>query len=344
MPYAPQPEAIYDSILAEREYCTVDGEQIPIRAGVVDEVVAHEGDCYITLERPDGGEHELSGDEPIPPREELLEELVAAQRAFEAEPIRTLKNQFSVSLGPLHYTDTTAHFVVPNAVFEVNPQHGVGNIPEAFQQLGVRAAHLSEGFQIASHLPYHWHEDIGWTITRPEMVGRLSLEKNQDPPDDDMSSRRPPIEECFIANVPSAFPARSFGEATQAPGRLVNEAVAKTEKLQNETLLTKRMAQLVAVERIYAMLETNRDLEVQKDIDTIARETLSISESGLASLQSQRRKRKDQAFETVRTLAESDQFNYIMAEYAETIDELGELAHLGTKYQEEVLNEMPGFY
>ena len=43
-------------------------------------------------------------------------------------------------------------------------------------------------------------------------------------------------------------------------------------------------------------------------------------------------------------MSDSEDFNYVMEEFAETIDELGELAMLGTRYREEVMDEPPGFY
>lgn len=54
--------------------------------------------------------------------------------------------------------------------------------------------------------------------------------------------------------------------------------------------------------------------------------------------------RKHEAFNTVRRPSESDEFNYVMAEFAETIDEVGRLAMFGSAYRQEALDESPGFY
>jgi hypothetical protein len=341
--YPTHPATLYDEIVEDRDYCKVNATTIPIRPEVIDEVVTHAGESEIGLERPDGTTHTLTGDTPIPEREELLEDLLAAQRAFDDLPVSTLNNLYGGRLGPLYYTDTTAHFTVAESIFEARPQRGTGPLPEQFQLLGVKAAHLNEGFKIASSLPHHWVNDLGWEITRSEQY-RSAMEDREIPED-----RAPPIEECFIINVPSVFPAQSFGQATGAPAETVNGAISRTERTLDETLLTKRMTQLDAVEQYHAILEAeagrspikNEELD---DVDTVARRTFHISESGLASLRSQVKERKHKAFQTIRRLADSDDFNYVMEEFAETIDELGELAMLGTQYREEVLDEPPGFY
>lgn len=66
-----------------------------------------------------------------------------------------------------------------------------------------------------------------------------------------------------------------------------------------------------------------------------------LGEPELASLRSQVNTRHREAFQTVRRLSDSDGFNYVMEEFVETIDELGELAMFSTQYREEVLNEPP---
>lgn len=108
------------------------------------------------------------------------------------------------------------------------------------------------------------------------------------------------------------------------------------------------MAQIDAVETHRSVLESEIergqiDAPEPDDVDTVLRATFDITESGLASLRSQVTARRRQAFETVRQRSDSDDFNYVMDEFAETIDELGELALLGTRYREEVLDEPPGF-
>ena len=50
------------------------------------------------------------------------------------------------------------------------------------------------------------------------------------------------------------------------------------------------------------------------------------------------------SFETVRLLSDSPAFDLVMDEHAETVDELGQLARLGTKYRQEVLDKPPAFY
>lgn len=343
MTYATHPESLYDEIIEDREYITVSGTTIPIQTSTIDAIQEFTGETEVQLERPDGSTHTLTGEQPVPGREQLKEELAAAQRAFEGLPVSALNNLYGGRLGPLHYTDTTAHFTVGESIFSARPQRGTGPLPNEFRTLGVKAAHLYEGLEIARSLPHHWVDDIGWEITREETF-RSSREGDEIPED-----RAPPVEESFIINVPSVFPAQSFGQATGAPAEFVNNAISRTERTLDDTLLTKRMAQLDAIEQYYKLYQAegspgNLDQPLTKDVDTVARETFNISESGLASLRSQVKTRKQEAFETVRRLSDSDDFNYVMEEFAETIDELGELAMLGTKYREEVLNEPPGFY
>jgi hypothetical protein len=343
MAYPTHPESLYDEIIDDRDYPTVNSTTIPIRTTVIDDIVTHTGDKEIQLERPDGTTHTLTGDTPIPDRDALLNELVAAQRAFNDLPVSTLNNLYGGRLGPLHYTDQTVHFTVSESIFDARPQRGTGPVPEQFQSLGVKAAHLAEGFEIARNLPHHWVNDLGWEITRAETF--QTAHGNADIPED----RAPPVEKCFVINVPSVFPAQSFGQATGAPAEIVNGAISLTERTLDDTLLTKRMAQLNAIDRRHKMLHSEIDrglIDIQSlpDADTVAQETFHISASGLASLRSQVKDRRRKAFQTVRQLSKSDDFNYVMGEFAETIDELGELAMLGTKYREEVLNEPPGFY
>ncbi|MFC7076112.1 hypothetical protein [Haloarcula halophila] len=345
MAYADHPASLYDEIIEDRDYITVNGTTIPIRTSVIDEITEYTGETEIHLTRPSGDTHTLTAETPIPPRDELLGNLAAAQRAFDDRPVSTLQNLFDARLGPLHYTDTTAHFTVGEAIFDAHGQHGTGPLQGHFQSLGVKAAHLSEGFKIASTLPYHWVDGVGWEITRQELY-RAKMGDGEIPED-----RAPPIEDCFIINVPSVFPAKSFGQATNAPAEIVNRTISRTEQTLAETLLTKRMAQLDAIEQQHALLTTtiergnlDRDLDEVPDLDTVAQQAFGISASGLASLRSQVKDRHNKAFETVRLLSESEDFNYVMEEFAETIDELGELAMLGTRYREEVLDEPPGFY
>lgn len=343
MTYATHPDSLYDEIIEDREYITVSGTIIPLQASTLDAIQEFAGETEVQFERPEGGTHTLTGEHPIPDRDNLEEELAAAQRAFDSLPVSTLNNLYGGRLGPLHYTDSTAHFTVGESIFGARPQRGTGPVPDEFQLLGVKAAHLYEGLEIARSLPHHWIDDVGWEITREEGF-RASMEG-----DDISEDRAPPVEECFIINVPSAFPAQSFGQATGAPAEIVNSAISRTERTLDNTLLTKRMAQLDSIEQYYKMYqaEVNRGLlnqQLTKDVDTVVQETFHISESGLASLRSQVKNRKQEAFETVRRLSDSDDFNYVMEEFAETIDELGELAMLGTKYREEILNEPPGFY
>ncbi|MEE6209504.1 hypothetical protein U3A55_04945 [Salarchaeum sp. III] len=343
MAYATHPDSLYDEIIEDREYITVNGTTIPIQASTIDAIQEFSGETEVHLERTDGGTHTLTGEQPVPNREQLKKDLAAAQRSFNALPVSALNNLYGGRLGPLHYTDTTAHFTVGESIFNARPQRGTGPLPEEFRTLGVKAAHLYEGLEVARNLPHHWVDGVGWEITREESFREATEGKSI--PDD----RAPPVEECFIINVPSVFPAQSFGQATGVPAEIVNSAISRTERTLDDTLLTKRMAQLDAIEQYYALYqaESHRDpldQELSKDVDTVAQETFHISESGLASLRSQVKTRKQEAFETVRRLSGSEDFNYVMEEFAETIDELGELAMLGTKYREEVLNEPPGFY
>jgi len=343
MTYSTHPATLYDEIIEDRDYTTVNGTTVPIRTSVIDELTEHTGKTELQLERPDGTTHTLTGDEPVPEREELLDALVAAQRGFNDLPVTTLQNLYGGRLGPLHYTDTTAHFTVSEAIFEARPQRGTAPIPSEFRALGVKAAHLMEGFEIASSLPHHWVDDVGWEITRSEQF-RSAMEGDDIPED-----RAPAVEDAFIINVPSVFPAQSFGQATGAPAEIINQAISRTERTVDETLLTKRMAQLDAIEQFHDVLQFQVERRTidgveMGDVDSVAQETFDISQSGLASLRSQVKDRKHKAFETVRRLSDSDDFNYVMEEFAETIGELGELAMLGTQYREEVLNEPPGFY
>lgn len=345
MAFANYPEGLYDSIIDDREYPSVSSTMIPVRESVIDRISEYAGTTEIRLDRPDGGTHILTGEEPIPERDELLEELAAAQQAFGGYPVSTLKNLHGDAgrLGPLHYTNQTAHFTVGQSIHDARPQHGTGPVPEQFQSLGVKAAHLAEGFEIASALPYHWVTDLGWSISRFEVM--QSCEEGVEIPED----RSPSVDSCFIINVAIEFPAQRFGDVTAAPAEVVNSAISETEQVLDETLLTKRMAQLGAIEREYDILlgevdRGNVEIPERLEVDTVVQKTLDISESAVASLRSQRKKRRREAFQTVRRLSDSDDFNYVMGEFAETIDELGELAILGTKYREEVLDESPGFY
>lgn len=343
MTYANHPPTLYDEIIEERDYPKHNGTVIPVRNSAIDEIAAHEGETEIQLDRPDGTTHTLTGDEPILSRDELLDTFASAQKAFNDHPLTTLTNQYGGRLGPLHYTDSTAHFTVGESIFEARPQRGSPSIPAQFRTLGVKAAHLNEGFKIASSLPHHWREDVGWEITSREQFNHAM--QDEDIPED----RAPPAEEAFIINVGIQFPARSFGQTTGAPAEVVNHTISRTEKTLSETLLTKRMAQLDAIDQGHGVLDSQADQRVidgdeLPDVDTVAQETFGISQSGLASLRSQMRDRRDKAFETVRRLSDSDDFNYVMEEFAETIDELGELAMLGTRYRDEVMDKPPGFY
>jgi len=343
MTYANHPPTLYDEIIEDRDYCRHKGTNIPIRTSAIDEIASRSGQSEIQLDRPDGTTHTLTGDDPIPPREELLDDLLAAQQAFEDRPVATLNNLSGGRLGPLHYTDTSAHFTVGTDIFDARPQRGTGPIPEEFTSLGVKAAHLCEGFKISNNLQHHWIADIGWEITASEQY-RAAMEDAQIPED-----RSPPEEKAFIINVPSVFPGQSFGQCTDAPAEVVNHAISKTENLLHKTLLTKRMAQLKALEQSHKMLAGEMDrgnVEMRElaDVETVCEKSFNISASGVASLQSQMKDRRRKAFQTVRRLSTSEDFNYVMEEFAETIDELGELAMLGTRYREEVLDEPPGFY
>lgn len=343
MAYATPPPTLYDDIIESRDYPTVNSTKLPIRENVITVIAEHEGETELELERPDGTTHTLTGDTPIPDREQLLDDLVAAQRAFDGLPATTLNNLYDGRLGPLHYTDTTAHFTVSESIFSARPQRGTGAVPKEFTELGVKAAHLKEGFEIAASLPHHWVDDLGWEITQSEEYrGKMS---DGEIPED----RAPPADECFIINVPSVFPAASFGRATDAPAEIVTSAISRTECLLDETLLTKRMAQLQSIEQYHDILQFEIDRGLIDStgigsVDEVAQDTFGISASGVASLRSQMNERKTKAFETVRRLSDSDDFSYVMEEFAETIDELGELAMLGTKYREEVLDKPPGFY
>ena len=343
MAYATPPPTLYDEVIETREYPTVNSTKLPIREDVITAVAEHEGKTELELERPDGTTHTLSGDTPIPDREQLVDDLIAAQRAFDDLPVSTLNNLYDGRLGPLHYTDTTAHFTVSESIFSARPQRGTGGVPEQFTELGVKAAHLKEGFEIAASLPHHWADDLGWEITQTEQY-QGTMGDGEIPED-----RAPPADECFVINVPSVFPAASFGRATDAPAEIVTSAISRTERLLDETLLTKRMAQLQSIEQYHTILQSEIDRGLIDStgvgsVDEVAQDTFGISASGVASLRSQMNERKTKAFETVRRLSDSDDFNYVMEEFAETIDELGELAMLGTQYREEVLDKPPGFY
>lgn len=342
MAYPIDPATIYDEIIEERNYCPVNGTEIPIRESVIDKLAEHVGETELQVTRPDGTSYTLNGDGPIPPREDLLQSLLAAQRGFNNLPITTITNLFEGRLGPLHYTDTTAHFTVSDAIFNARPQRGTEGVPEQFRSFGVKAAHLLEGYEIATNLPYHWVDDLGWEITQREYVNLLDGAEIPE-------NRAPPVDECFIINVPIVFPAGSFGRTTLAPSTIVNSAIKETERSLDTTLLTQRMAQIDAIETHHSILQTEMDrglinVSDLDDVDTVLQNTFNITDSGLASLRSQVNTRRRKAFETVRQLSKSDDFNYVMEEFAETIDELGELAMLGTRYREEVLGEPPGFY
>ena len=343
MAYATPPPTLYDEIIETQEYLTVNSTRLPIREDVITAVAEHEGEPELELERPDGTTHTLTGDTPITDRERLVDDLVAAQRAFDDLPVSTLNNLYDGRLGPLHYTDATAHFTVSEGIFSARPQRGTGAVPEEFTKIGVKAAHLKEGFEIATSLPHHWVDDLGWEITRPEQY-QGTMGDGEIPED-----RAPPADECFVINIPSVFPAASFGRATDAPAEIVTSAISRTERLLDETLLTKRMAQLQSIEQYHAVLQSETDRGLIDNtgvgsVDEVAQDTFGISASGVASLRSQMNERKMKAFETVGRLSDSDDFNYVMEEFAETVDELGELAMLGTRYREEVLNKPPGFY
>lgn len=343
MAYASDPAAVYDALIEDWEWVTHNGTTVPVREETVDEVAEHVGESVVEIETPGGTTRTLTGEENILSREYVVEQLAVAQQQFADRPVSTLTNLRDTRVAALHYTDSSAHLVVGQDAFEARGQRDTGPIPHLYESLGVRAAHLIEGFKIASNLPHHWVDDLGWPATPTEEI--MAADGMQEVPDD----RAPPAEECFVFNVPSAFPAQSFGQVTGAPAELVNYAIAMTETTLDETLLTERMAQLCAVERKYETLQREMERGLIDDselpsVDDVARKTFNITESGLASLRSQTKTRRRKAFQTVRTLSESGDFNYVMEEYAETIDDLGELAMMGAKYREEVLDEPPGFY
>lgn len=326
MVYDTQPESLYDEVTGDKDHVEHNGETIPISNSAIETVAEKEGEEQVELMGP----HEsftITGDGTVPGREQLLDELLAAQRTFNNRPVFTLTNLYGGSIAPLHYSDSTAHFLVTADALEARPQRAGRSIPDAFQTIGVKAAHIAEGVRLSRGLSHHWFDDVGWMDPRFP----------QNNPADGAESK----ESCFIINVPSAFPAQSFGQATTAPAKLVNQAISKTERTLDKTLLTQRMAQLTAVENACIALEGDADPD---NLDGVIMDTFHISESGLASLRSQMNTRRDEAFETVRELSDCDDFNYVMEEYAETIDELGELAVLGSKYREEVLGEPPGFW
>lgn len=349
MAYVSHPPSLYDEIIEDRDYCKVNGTTIPIREGVIDEVGEYAGQKEVQIERPDGTTHTLTGDEPVPERDELLNDLLAAQRGFSGTPISTLGGMPAVSIAPLHYTNTTAHYTVTDEIFDASVDGSAEPVPSGFKSLGVKTAHLHEGFKIADNLPHHWIDDLGWLIPRHEVFRTLDLWDEEGENNGVTAIPHPPQDDCFIINVPIAFPAQGFGQTTDAPAKITNSAIKHTERTLSNTLLTKRMAQLDAVKTRYEILkhEMERgsiDQRELDDIDTVVQETFGISASGLASLKSQTKERKRKAFQTVRRLSDSDDFNMVMEEFAETVDELGRLAYLGTKYREEVMGESPGFY
>ena len=80
MAYATPPPTLYDEVIENREYSTVNSTKLLIREDIITAIAEHEGETELELERSDGTTHTLTGDTPIPDREQLLDDLVAAQR------------------------------------------------------------------------------------------------------------------------------------------------------------------------------------------------------------------------------------------------------------------------
>lgn len=350
--HQPNPNGLYDAIVGDRSYnyCNSD---VPIRDAVIDKVVEnHEGETTsVDIEAPDGTTHVISGDGTVPDKETLITQLDDATDALGSRPVSLLNNLFGVHLGPLHYTNRSAHFVVGDEVYEGNGQRGTDALPSEFEQLGVKVAHTLEGFQIAEQKQYHWKRDLSWTETQHEATGTLDALNKQnehqvDNPDRVEESATPPVSNCWVINVPSIFPAQRFGQTLNAPSRTTIDLIQMAEGLFDRTLLTKRQAQCRAIQNGEVLIDDpniDHDHSDDMEIETIIKKTFDLSDSGYRSLQSSMEKRKREAFQTVRRLAESDEFSFVMEEYAETIDELGELAMLGAKHREQQ-GKPPGFY
>jgi hypothetical protein len=149
-----------------------------------------------------------------------------------------------------------------------------------------------------------------------------------------------------VINVKAIFPAQRFGQTTNAPSTRTTYLIKATERIFDKTLLTKRQAQCRAIENIALFFnDSNIDYDQSYEMDTedIIKRTFDISDSGYRSLKSTMEQRKRDAFQTVRELSDSDDFNYVMEEFAETIDELGQLAILGSEYRRRQ-GKSPGFY
>lgn len=341
--HQPNPDGLFHEIVTDttHEYCS---SGTPISDTSIETVVEeYQGeDSSVEVEAPDGTTHCISGTGAVPNKETLIEQLDTAATELNPYAVNTVTDLRGVHLGPLHYTDQTVHFVVEDDPSDRNPQRGDGGLPDLFEKLGVKLAHTIEGFHIAEHKPYHWKRDLPWSITSAESETAFS-QGGLDLPGDFSSV---PVSHCWVINVEALFPAQSLGQAMNPPASTVTAALKQTEHVFDETLLTRRQAQYSVLDDLELSLTDPRhqfDESRDMEFDEIVKATFHLSDSGLRSLTSTIDSRRRAAFQTVRRLSESDEFNYIMAEHAETIDQLATLAGLGLDYQRENGDPM-GFY
>lgn len=360
--HAPNPDSLYDQIISDATYEYCSKTNTPVRDSVIDTVVAEfEGQSgSVDVEAPDGTTHVVSGEGAIPDKETLIQQLNAATQALGSRPVSLLENLYCVRLGGLHFTDESVHIVVGDEAYDGTGQRGTGDLPDDFSQLGVKVAHTCEGFVIGESKDYHWRDELSWTKIQSDVMDQVygneaGRDSDRDGDFDDRPGFKshpsgvgavPAVSNCWVINLPSVFPAQSFGQATNPPVSSLLWAIEKTERLVEETLLTKRQAQYRAIKTgKYLIDDPNHDYNQSVDapFEEIVMQTFDLSESGFRSLQSNIKDRRRKAFQTVRELSDSDDFTYVMEEFAETIDELGQLAILGAEYRREQ-GKPPGFY
>jgi len=340
------PDAIYDEII-ETPTTIRKGQQIlPITEDTISLILEHSGSKTIELTTPQGNEQTITGRGEVPEtRERLIDLLYKAQKDFKYNGFITLDNLSDPRLGPLHFSNSIARFAVKDDIFNARGQRGTDELPNHFKHVAVKAAHTAEGLRIANELPHHWAKEAGWGTTMREELSRITGEN----PEEQELDIDP--ENCWIINVPIEFPAQRFGQVTNVPSRIVMSAIRQTEMTLKETLMSKEIAQLKGIEEAIASLEINiaqgkihpNDLN-ETDNDQIMAKTLNkTGDNPIKKIKNKKQDERRKAFQTVRRLSNDENFNIVMAEYAETISDLGLLAMAGTKYREEQ-GKPPGFY
>jgi hypothetical protein len=337
MQHQPNPDGLYDTVVDGRSYnyCNSD---VPIRDGVID-TIAEEytgKTTSVDIEAPDDTTHVVSGDGEVPNKETLISELNDAAAAFDSHPVSLLNNLFGAHLGPLHYTNQSAHFVVGDEVYEADGHRGTDSLPDAFKRLGVKLAHTLEGFQIAQSKTYHWKQDLSWSETESEQADPIDEDTDEqseyrtDKSDRDEEPSPPSVSNCWIINAHAIFPAQRLGQTINIGSIGATHLIHQTERISEETLLTKRQSQYRAMHSLEEWIEEYPAANsYEMEFEEIVKEVFDLSDSGCRSLQSGIKKRKQAAFETLRELDESRCLGRAMDNYAETVEDVARLAWSG---------------